>query len=102
MRLMLLILMFVCSAAAQAAAFKAATGVAALQTGLPAFEKFLNEMAARDLFSGTVLITRGDETLLQKSLGYAHKEHAVPNTTDTKYNLGSINKIFTHVALLQL
>ncbi len=72
------------------------------EAGLPAFEKFLEEMVKRDLFSGTVLIARGNDTVLQKSFGYADKEHAVPNAIDTKFNLGSINKVFTRVSLLQL
>ena len=70
--------------------------------GAPAFEKFLDEMVAKDLFSGVVLVTRGDETVLQKAYGLADKEHDVANTIDTKFNLGSINKIFTKIALLQL
>jgi CubicO group peptidase (beta-lactamase class C family) len=72
------------------------------EAGLPAFQKFLDEMSARDLFSGTVLIARGNDTLLQKSFGLADKEHNVPNTSETKYNLGSINKLFTRTALRQL
>lgn len=70
--------------------------------GLAGFEAYLGEMARRDLFSGTVLVARGNETLLQKSFGLADKERGTANAVDTRYNLGSINKIFTHVALLQL
>ena len=70
--------------------------------GAPAFEKFLDEMVAKDLFSGVVLVTRGDETVLQKAYGLADKEQNVANTIDTKFNLGSINKVFTKIALLQL
>ena len=72
------------------------------EAGLPAFQKFLDEMSARDLFSGTVLLVRGNETLLQKSFGLADKEHNVPNTIDTKFNIGSINKIFTRKAIEKL
>ncbi len=72
------------------------------EAGLPTFQKFLDTMSARDLFSGTVLITRGNDTLLQKSFGLADKEHNVPNANDTKYNIGSINKLFTRTALRQL
>jgi D-alanyl-D-alanine carboxypeptidase len=72
------------------------------EAGLPAFEKFVGEMVARDLFSGTVLVARGNDTLFVHSYGLANKEHNAPNTNDTKYNLGSINKIFTKIALLQL
>ena len=72
------------------------------EAGLPALAKFLDEMSARDLFSGTVLVTRGNETLFEKSYGLADKQRGIPNTTGTRYNLGSINKVFTKVALLQL
>lgn len=72
------------------------------EAGLPALEKFLGDMAARDLFSGTVLVARGNDTVLLKSFGLADKERSVANTNDTRYNLGSINKIFTKIALLQL
>jgi len=72
------------------------------EAGLPALEKFLGEMVARDLFSGTVLVSRGNETVLFKSFGLADKAQGIANANDTKYNIGSINKIFTKVALLQL
>lgn len=72
------------------------------EAGLPALEKFLGEMAARDLFSGTVLVARGNDTALFKSFGLADKAQGIANANDTKYNIGSINKIFTKVALLQL
>src|SRR5687768_16809605 len=72
------------------------------EAGLPALEKFLDEMVKRDLFSGTVLIARGNDTVLQKSYGQADKQRGVANTIDTKFNLGSINKVFTKIALLQL
>jgi len=72
------------------------------ESGIAAFGKFLDDMAARDLFSGTVLVARGNDTLLQKSYGFANKEGNVANTNETKYNIGSINKTFTRVALTQL
>jgi len=72
------------------------------ESGAAAFEKFLDDMVARDLFSGTVLVMHGNETLVSKSFGLADKEHGVPNGGETKYNIGSINKIFTKIALLQL
>ncbi|HYC62143.1 MAG TPA: serine hydrolase domain-containing protein [Thermoanaerobaculia bacterium] len=64
--------------------------------------RYLDALVQRDLFSGSVLLAKGNSTLFLESYGMADKEHYVPNTTDTKYNLGSINKVFTQVALLQL
>lgn len=55
-----------------------------------------------DQFSGTVLVARGDEVLLEKAMGLASRRFAVPNKMDTLFNLGSINKIFTKIAIAQL
>jgi len=63
---------------------------------------YLDALVARDLFSGTVLVARNGKPLFFKSYGMANKEWNVPNTNDTKYNLGSINKFFTGMALRQL
>ncbi len=63
---------------------------------------YLDALVKRDLFSGTVLLAKGEQTLLLESYGMANKDFAIPNTADTKYNIGSINKIFTQTALMQL
>jgi len=63
---------------------------------------YLDALVKRDLFSGTVLLAKADKTLFLESYGMAQKDFNVPNTSDTKYNIGSINKIFTQVALMQL
>ena len=69
---------------------------------LVAIEKAVAEAVAADQFSGTVLVAREGKPLLLKSWGLASVEHNVPNRTDTKYNLGSINKLFTRLAIGQL
>jgi CubicO group peptidase (beta-lactamase class C family) len=66
---------------------------------LPAW---LDGQAAEDNFSGVVLIAKGGKPIFQKAVGLANKESKTPNRFDTKFNLGSINKIFTQVAILQL
>jgi CubicO group peptidase (beta-lactamase class C family) len=65
-------------------------------------EKRLNELVAADEFSGAVLVAKGERPVLQKVYGLASLEYSVPNRLDTKFNLGSINKIFTQVAIGQL
>ncbi len=69
---------------------------------LAALGKYVDALTARDLFSGTVLLARDGKPLFVKSYGLANKDFAVPNNNDTKYNLGSINKVFTKAALMQL
>ena len=59
-------------------------------------------LIARDIFSGTLLIAKGDEVLLTKVGGEASKSYHVPNNIDTKFNLGSMNKMFTATSIVQL
>jgi D-alanyl-D-alanine carboxypeptidase len=64
--------------------------------------EYLEKASADGSFSGTVLIARGGKPLLKKAYGLANRSFQVPNETDTKFNLGSMNKMFTGVAVLQL
>jgi CubicO group peptidase (beta-lactamase class C family) len=67
-----------------------------------ALEQHLNQLVKADEFSGTVLLAKNGKPVFQKAYGLASKEYNVANRTDTKFNLGSINKIFTQVAIGQL
>lgn len=53
-------------------------------------------------FSGTVLIARGSEVLWQGAYGFANRDAAIPNQADTRFDVGSIAKSFTRVAIGQL
>jgi CubicO group peptidase (beta-lactamase class C family) len=59
-------------------------------------------LAASDQFSGSVLIARKEKILLQRAWGFADRSTHSPNTVDTEFCLGSMNKMFTAVAILQL
>src|SRR5690606_15839532 len=59
-------------------------------------------MAAQDAFAGVLLVARGDELLLHRAWGLADRGAATPITLDTKFRLGSMNKMFTAVSVLQL
>lgn len=63
---------------------------------------FLAEQARLGRFSGAALIARDGEPLLREAAGMASKRFHAPNRIDTKFNLGSLNKSFTAVAVLQL
>lgn len=56
----------------------------------------------KDWFSGTVLIAKGADILLTDFAGEASKAFHVPNNIDTKFNLGSMNKMFTATAVARL
>lgn len=65
-------------------------------------ETFVKRMADADAFSGTVLLAKNGEVLFKGAYGLASKRFNVPNKIDTKFNLGSMNKMFTGVAIAQL
>lgn len=61
-----------------------------------------DEQAAKDAFSGVLLVANGDEMLLQRAWGQADRVAKVPVALDTRFRIGSMNKMFTAVATLQL
>jgi CubicO group peptidase (beta-lactamase class C family) len=63
---------------------------------------FVNTLAKADLFSGTVLLAKDGRRLYGMAFGEANKDFGVPNALDTKFNLGSMNKMFTAVTIAQL
>ncbi len=63
---------------------------------------FMSKIIDKGLFSGALLIARGDKVLLTMASGEASRAFHVPNNIDTKFNLGSMNKMFTSIAIVQL
>mgnify|MGYP003575505695 CR=1 FL=1 len=55
-----------------------------------------------DEFTGSVLVARGDQVLLDQGFGLANREWNIANDGDTKFRLGSVSKQFTAVAIMQL
>ena len=69
---------------------------------LKAFRQYLDEAAASDRFSGTALVAKNGKPVFTAAYGMADREKKVPNTVDTKFRIGSMNKMFTATAVLQL
>ena len=69
---------------------------------LNAIDALVDDLVARDQFSGVVLIADRGEPIFKKAVGQASKEYDVPNRLDTRFNLGSINKVFTQILIGQL
>jgi CubicO group peptidase (beta-lactamase class C family) len=67
-----------------------------------ALDGYIGEMAAADRFSGAVLIAKNGAPVYRQAFGLADREARVANTVSTRFNLASINKLFTRVAVLQL
>lgn len=65
-------------------------------------DSFMKKLVDADVFSGAVLLAKDGEVLFKGAYGMANKDFNVPNKVDTKFNLGSMNKMFTGVAIAQL
>jgi CubicO group peptidase (beta-lactamase class C family) len=58
--------------------------------------------AAEGAFSGVVLIARNGAPIHLEAVGDADRDKKIANRTDTKFNIGSINKAFTAIAVRKL
>jgi len=60
------------------------------------------DLAKSGRFSGTVLVAKNGKVLYAEAVGLADRDARAPNRLDTKFNLGSMNKMFTAVSIAQL
>jgi len=67
-----------------------------------AARKNLEAESAADRFAGAVLVVKDGKPILSEAYGFADREHKTPNTLKTRFRIGSMNKMFTAVATLQL
>lgn len=65
-------------------------------------ERYLDELDSSGEFSGSVILARNNQPLFAKAYGLADRKSGSPNTLDTPINLGSMNKMFTGLAVSQL
>ena len=65
-------------------------------------DNLIRDYAALDIFSGVVLIADNGRPIYQKAFGMADRSKKIKNTLNTKFDIGSMNKTFTDVVLLQL
>lgn len=65
-------------------------------------DRLVADLAARDAFSGSLLVTHRGRVVLSRSHGMADKARSVPNDTDTLFGLASVAKMFVGVSVAQL
>jgi len=65
-------------------------------------EEQIDELAEATCFTGVVRIDRGDDLVLEKAYGMAHRGLQVPNTVDTQFGLASAVKGMTAIAVVSL
>lgn len=60
------------------------------------------QSAAEDRFAGALLVAREGRIVFRSAYGLADRENRTPNMPDTRFRIGSMNKMFTATAVLQL
>ena len=63
---------------------------------------WLEQSTASDQFSGAVLVTKNGQTIFEGAYGRADRERNIPNTLNTQFRAGSMYKMMTAIAVLQL
>ena len=79
-----------------------ATRSAQTLPGAAAMERYLAGLTAAGRFSGTVLVARGGHVLLRNGYGLADRATRVPNDPGTVFQIGSVTKQFTAMAIAML
>lgn len=69
---------------------------------LQAMQQRIDAAVADDRFAGAVLVAKNGAPLLARAYGLADRERKIPNELATRFRIGSMNKMFTAVAILQL
>jgi D-alanyl-D-alanine carboxypeptidase len=69
---------------------------------ISALQARLERTAADGKFSGTVLIAKDEKPIFSGAYGMANREQKIPNDLHTKFRIGSMNKMFTATAIVQL
>lgn len=67
-----------------------------------AIQKLTEKLAKNGVFSGTVLFAKDDKVLFTKAYGLASRRYDIKNNLTTKFQIGSMNKMFTSVGIMQL
>jgi D-alanyl-D-alanine carboxypeptidase len=62
----------------------------------------LDSLTKAGQFSGVAVLAKNGVPVFQRAYGMADRERQVANDLETAFNLGSINKVFTQIAILQL
>ena len=62
----------------------------------------VDSLARLGQFSGVVVLSKDGVPIYQTARGLSDRERAIANNLETAFNIGSINKIFTQIAIRQL
>jgi D-alanyl-D-alanine carboxypeptidase len=69
---------------------------------IAALKARIEKASAAGSFSGAALVAKDGKPIFTGAYGMANREKQIPNTLDTKFRIGSMNKMFTATAIVQL
>ncbi|MBA4852581.1 serine hydrolase [Emticicia sp. BO119] len=82
--------------------FTALANTQAQSTATQKLDSLFTQIAKNGDFNGGILVAEKGKITYQKGFGYADFANKRLNTVDSRFNLASISKTFTSVAILQL
>lgn len=85
----MLLLLLVCSG-----------GIARAQSKQERMDAIMRSYHAYNMFDGAVLVAENGKVIYKKGFGMANREWNIPNSTDTKFMIGSISKPLTAMLTL--
>ena len=65
-------------------------------------DRAIDRLVRGDAFSGVVVVAKDGKPIYQRAVGLADRRWNVPNRVGTRFNIASIGKMFTAVAIAQL
>jgi len=65
-------------------------------------DAYLSQLAADGMLSGSVLLARDGKVWFERAYGLASREFNVANNIGTRFDVGSFNKDYTRLAIMQL
>jgi CubicO group peptidase (beta-lactamase class C family) len=66
------------------------------------FDNYMQAQVNVNEFTGTVLVAQKGKIIYEKAFGMADREWNIPNTIQSKFEIGSVTKQFTSACILQL
>lgn len=69
---------------------------------LTAMRAEIEKQVTADAFSGAVIVAKNGTLIYAEAYGFADRDKKVANTLDTRFRIGSMNKMMTAVTMLRL
>ncbi len=65
-------------------------------------DRLISDYQSKGRFNGTLLVAKDDQVIISKGYGYADMEWDIKITPETKFQIGSVTKVFTATVIAKL